>query len=387
MTSLMPPARFLFATCQIGAEKALKDEMARASLPMTPSFARPGFVTFKLAEPLTSVDELDALRPCFARVLAVSLGRVQNASPAAAAEELWRLPVVQEMLPAWGSVDIHAWERDLAEPGEHGFRPSITPLAEETAALVWRAAPRDVVAVAEPALRTASSRNRWVLDVVLVEPGQWWVGYHRTDTWIKRWPGGLVTLALPDYAVSRAYLKTAEALLWSRLPMAKGELCAELGCAPGGSSQALLDRDMRVLGIDPAEMDESVLAHPNFTHVQKRARDMKRREFQDVRWLFADMNVAPTYTLDAVEGIVTHAAVHVRGLVLTLKLLEWSMAIELPGCAARVRTWGYRDVRLRQLSSGGREVCLVALRSRAQRRIQRGRRRQNRPKQNHSTTE
>jgi 23S rRNA (cytidine2498-2'-O)-methyltransferase len=216
-----------------------------------------------------------------------------------------------------------------------------------------------------------------VLDVVIVEPDQWWVGHHRTDSWIARWPGGLFQQALPEHAVSRAYLKTSEALAWARLPMVKGELCAELGCAPGGSSQALLDRGLSVLGIDPAEMDAAVLANPNFTHIKKRARDMRRREFQDVRWLLADMNVAPNYTLDAVEDIVTHASVHVRGLVLTLKLIEWSMAAELPGCAARVRSWGYRDVRLRQLASGGREVCLVALRSRAQRRIQRGRRPRN----------
>jgi 23S rRNA (cytidine2498-2'-O)-methyltransferase len=375
MPQELPPAEFLFATCQVGAERALKDEMARSGLAMTPAFARPGFVTFKLAEPLSPRQTLAALKPCFARTLAASIGRVENPEMSAAADELWRLPAVREWLPFAGSLDLHVWERDRAEPGQHGFRPAITPLAEEVAAAVWRAAPHDAVSITPPALGKASSRNRWALDVVLVEPAQWYVGCHRTDSWPLRWPGGIVPLELPEHAVSRAYLKTTEALLWARLPMVQGDLCAELGCAPGGSSQALLDRRMRVLGIDPAELDEAVLSHPDFKHVQKRARDIRRRDFRDVTWLLADMNVAPTYTLDAVEDIVTHPSVHIRGLVLTLKLLEWSMAAELPGCAARVRSWGYRDVRLRQLASGGREVCLVALRSRAQRRIRRQRER------------
>jgi hypothetical protein len=78
MTPNLPPVQFLFATCQVGAERALKDEMARASVAMTPAFARPGFVTFKLAEPLSPRQTLAALKPCFARTLAASIGRVEN---------------------------------------------------------------------------------------------------------------------------------------------------------------------------------------------------------------------------------------------------------------------------------------------------------------------
>ena len=38
------------------------------------------------------------------------------------------------------------------------------------------------------------------------------------------------------------------------------------------------------------------------------------------------MNVAPRYTLDAVEAIVTHPEVNIRGLLLTLKLPDWDLA-------------------------------------------------------------
>ena len=35
------------------------------------------------------------------------------------------------------------------------------------------------------------------------------------------------------------------------------------------------------------------------------------------------MNVAPKYTLDAVESVVKHKDAAIRGMLLTLKLAEW----------------------------------------------------------------
>jgi 23S rRNA (cytidine2498-2'-O)-methyltransferase len=171
----------------------------------------------------------------------------------------------------------------------------------------------------------------------------------------------MLALELPADAVSRAWLKMEEALRWSQLPIGPGARVAEIGSAPGGASQALLARGCEVLGIDPAAMDPRVLAHPQFTHLRRRSTQVRRREFRKVRWLAADMNVAPNYTLDAVEGIVTHAEVSIRGMLLTLKLLEWDLAARLPEYIERVRGWGFNVVRARQLQHNRREVCLAAL--------------------------
>ena len=84
------------------------------------------------------------------------------------------------------------------------------------------------------------------------------------------------------------------------------------------------------------------------------------------------MNVAPTYTLDAVEDVVLNKTASIRGMVLTLKLADWSLADNIREFVERVRSWGYRDVRTRQLAFNRQEICLVALRSRAQRRVKRG---------------
>ena len=110
-------------------------------------------------------------------------------------------------------------------------------------------------------------------------------------------------------------------------------------------------------------MHPAVLANPNFTHVRKRGDDVRRREFRKVRWLFSDMNVAPQTMLDTVEGIVSHPEVNVRGLLLTLKLLDWQMAEQIPEYLFRLRAWGYKDLHARQLQHDRQEICVAAMRS------------------------
>jgi 23S rRNA (cytidine2498-2'-O)-methyltransferase len=73
------------------------------------------------------------------------------------------------------------------------------------------------------------------------------------------------------------------------------------------------------------------------------------------------MNVAPNYTLDAVEAIVAHPEVNIRGLLLTLKLPQWNLAEQVPQYLERVRGWGYNLVRARQLQHNHREFCVAAL--------------------------
>jgi 23S rRNA (cytidine2498-2'-O)-methyltransferase len=123
-----------------------------------------------------------------------------------------------------------------------------------------------------------------------------------------------------------------------------------------------LNRGLLVTGVDPAEMHPAVLDHPNFRHLRMRGAEMKRRELRGVRWLMTDMNVAPNYTLDTVEALVTHADVQVEGMLLTLKLLDWRQADDTETYHSRVQSWGFAKVRMRQLQHNRREFCLAAIR-------------------------
>jgi 23S rRNA (cytidine2498-2'-O)-methyltransferase len=349
--------QFLFVTCQIGAEKAVKGEVARRRPEFRAAFARPGFLTFKLPEGVGLPGDFE-LESVFARAWGFSLGKASGSDPQGLAQAAWALAGASDERPY---ARIHAWERDRFEPGAHRFEPSLTAPAVEAVEALRRACPRPEILARGDHLAQPARPGDWVLDCILIDPGQWWVGWHRARSLPSRWPGGLMCIELPPEAVSRAWLKMEEALRWSQLPIPKGARCVELGSAPGGASQALLAHGLEVLGVDPAEMDPAVLAHRRFRHIRCRAAGVPRREFRKARWLTADMNVAPGYTLDVVESIVTHAEVNIRGLLLTLKLPEWALAERAAEYLARVRSWGYNVVRGRQLQYNRREFCVAAL--------------------------
>lgn len=347
--SLAAP-RFVFITCQRGAEPALKHEIAGKWPDWRFSFSRPGFLTFKLPSDHRLPPEFE-LGAVFARAYGFSVKKV-SADPLAAGQEV--VVLAQQM----GACRLHVWERDLSTPGHRGFEPGITPQALGVRdQIIAHTADASALILPDPIARPGEP----VLDCVLVESDQWWLGYHRAQSLTSCNPGGFLNIKMPAHAVSRAYLKMEEAIRWSKFPLQAGQLCAEIGSSPGGASQALLERGLHVIGVDPAEMDPVVLAHPRFIHLRKRGHEVRRREFRHVRWLTADINLPPTYTLDTVAAIVTHPQVEVRGLLLTLKLLSWDLAANLPEYLNCIRSWGYDDVRARQLAHNRQEICVAAL--------------------------
>lgn len=347
--------QFLFVTCQVGSEWAVKMELGRRRPDLRFAFSRPGFLTFRLPPDHRLAADFD-VESVFARAYGFSLGRVTGASLDELAVGVWATYGERPFRR------VHVWERDAAPPGDHGFEPSVTPAAIAAHEAIRRHCPRPEQ-LADDASDPwhPAGRGEFVLDCVVVEPHEWWVGYHRAKSLASRWPGGMIRLELPRDAVSRAWLKMEEALRWSQLPIPAGARCAEIGSAPGGASQALLARGLFVIGVDPAEMHPAVLAHPSFTHIRSRAAQVRRRQFRKIRWLMADMNVAPSYTCDVVESIVTHPQVNIRGMLLTLKLFDQIHVEQLPDCLERVRSWGYNIVHARQLQYNRQEVCVSAL--------------------------
>lgn len=339
--------QFVFLTCQHGAEAALKREVARRFPHWRVAFGRPGLVTFKLssdqAQRLWHQPEELALARCWG----FSLGVFQADEPRSF------LPAVREAIEQFGCSGLHVWSRDEQPPGQFDYEPGVTPEDIRTAELLReQLAPRK--------LRTWVLPGTVVLDLMRVDADRWLLGVHRATVCpTTRWPGGFSRVRLPEEAVSRAFLKMEEALRWSGFPLGRGQVAAELGAAPGGASQALLRRGVKVLGIDPAQIHPRVLEHPRFVHIRRRARAVPRRIYRGVHWLTADMNVTPNYTLDVVEEIVTRPDVNILGVLLTLKLTNWELADRIPDYEQRVRRWGFPLVRVRQLHHHRRELCLL----------------------------
>lgn len=371
MPEAEPTSRFLFTVCQPGAEGALKREVEIRQPEYRFSFSRPGFVTFKIP---------DSVQPAaifqnswtFARTRGISLGKVCGDQLGDMAQAVWALPELVELVKELPMRDIHVWQRDLGPPGQNGIEPGPTPLATTIEEMLQKAAPKEsgkFRAQPKSGNRLPSRPNQPVLDVVVVEPGEWWIGWHQVQLSEHSFPGGVMPLEMPPHAVSRAYLKMDEALRWSRFPLRKDDEWVEIGCAPGGASQALLDRGQFVTGVDPADVDPVVLEQPHFRHLKMRGFDIRHQEFRDVQWLAVDVNATPTYTLDLVEDIVTSPQAKIRGMVLTLKLTDWLLAEKMPEFIQRIRKWGFHDIRARQLAFNAQELCIVALQNRGLRRL------------------
>ena len=272
--------------------------------------------------------------------------------------------------------DVHVWERDAHPNDDEESTLLVSPLAAEIEAAIRAAAPAACEHLREPQGEKRRPRRAKISRARrrVVEPNEWWIGSpsrrdaaaalaRRGDSGANAGARGVAGVHQDgrstrlERAADRR--RTMSASSWAARRAARARRC--------------LDRGLFVTGIDPAEVDPILLEHPRFRHLRKRSKEVRRSEYLGVRWLAADMNLAPTYTLDAVEAIVTHPDVHIRGMVLTLKLADWSQADRLAEYAARVHGWGYRDVRMRQLASGGQEVCLVALRRKELRRLNRKR--------------
>jgi 23S rRNA (cytidine2498-2'-O)-methyltransferase len=361
---------FLLMACQPGAEAAVVARQELVLPTLRKGAWRKGVLTFRLGETAAGrpFDPPDDFFPdvVFARACLRSLGQVTGALPetlAAAALDRagagpWDRIHVWERMPPRPSADAVAAVSQAAEV-EQALRAALPGVAADPVAHAGDLV-LDVCLDAAPEPRGDAGRDQIASDTIAA-PERAWIGWHRAATPASTWPGGLYPRTLPEGKVSRAWLKLDEAIATFGLTLDRGAKAVELGCAPGGACQRLLEAGLDVTGIDPAVVDERIAAHPQFTQWRMRARDVKLRAFRGFDWLVADMNIDPTSTLESLGRVATAPGVRLRGIIATLKLPTWERAAELPTWLAAVREWGFHP-QARQLSTGGREVCVVARR-------------------------
>ena len=349
---------FLLCACQPGAESALRRRAAEMIPALQHAAWRPGVATFRQppGQNLPTAAEL-----VFARGVFHSLGQVRGDGDTALAA------AARTLAGERGFSRVHLWHR-LAPPGraerEAGRGRRETDRARPEAIAGSRAAVVAAVGL-DPAADPMAAVGDLVLDCIVDAPDRWWVGWHRAADRSSCWPGGIYPAAylpLPEGTVSRAWLKLTEAIDLFEIPFVRGQRAVELGASPGGACQRLLAAGLDVVGVDPALVDPRVGSLPRFTQWRMRAREVPLERFRGVDWLVVDMNIDPKSTLAAIERVATARQGQLAGIVATLKIPDWSRAEELPAWLDAFRSWGFLP-RARQLSSGGREVCVVATRA------------------------
>lgn len=347
------PAPYVMVCCHHGAEDPLKKDAAVQGWRL--AFSRPGFVTFK-HDP--SPGQHPHFAGIFARTVSWSLGSIASDHTHDLTSQLLQILTSRRQEKPFDA--LHVWSRDRLPVGERGFEPGLEPLTNAVAEELF---PKLV----DAGWLKSESPNKQLqvgqrsIDCVMIDPGKWMIGRHQASRFApSRWPGGFPPVDWEHEVVSRAYYKASEAILWSGLPIKAGDTVVEIGSAPGGASQHMLELGLKVIGVDPAEMDPIVADHPNFRHIRARGGDIKRSEYSDAKWLLVDSNVRPDKTLITVENIVNNRQVSIRGMLLTMKLGNYSAAHRIPGWCRTIAGWGYRNIEVRQLATGRCEVCIAA---------------------------
>jgi 23S rRNA (cytidine2498-2'-O)-methyltransferase len=100
---------------------------------------------------------------------------------------------------------------------------------------------------------------------------------------------------------SRAYLKLWEALTVIGKRPQPGEVCVDLGSAPGGWSWALAQMGTRVISVDRAAIAPEIARLPNIEHRRESAFALDPHAVGPVDWLFSDVACYPARLLGLVE--------------------------------------------------------------------------------------
>ena len=347
----MSDPSFLMMTCQIGAEPVMKREILDHHPEFRFSYSRPGFVTWKVPESFFEARSPE-IESVLMRYCGISIGKVRGNTLSERVQAFWDLVGDRRF------DRLHVFSRDRFVPGEHDFEPGLTHDDALVHQHLMKNAPNFLQkTVCQYPFLEAKKGNR-ILDCLQVAQDEWWIGYHKVSDWRSSLPGGLLPIRMPTDAVSRAFLKFEEGLRWSGFAIEAGSQCLDIGSAPGGGSQALLARGAKVIGVDPAEMAPFIINQPNFTHLRGRINQLKRNYFLKSRWIITDINVSPNYTLDVLEDLITHPKMRIRGMLFTLKLLDWKFFADISDYTKRIRTWGFQNIQVKQLQFNRQEVMV-----------------------------
>ena len=357
-----PARRILVATP--GFEGALMDELrgpgtvpdaAPADLTGGPW---PGIVC--VAEPTSGASP--PLDPIFARQQLPAAFAARGSSVAALAELAYQAAeATVDASP--GPFTIHAFS---PTGGELGLGSRVELIASELLSRLRqrrRRAARRYVPPAEAAL--AFDEIRVLVQLALVARDRAFVSVAQpraleTGGWdLAPWPGGIAPILDDRQPPSRAYRKLEEAFRWMAAEPRPGELCVDLGGAPGGWSYTALRRDARVIAVDRAPLSAPVRNHPHLTMIEGNAFTYQPPpEHVPVDWLLSDVICEPARALGQLDRWLRQG--WCRRLVMTVKFKGssgYGMLADVRQCliAAGCPRW-----RIKHLHHNKNEVTIMA---------------------------
>jgi 23S rRNA (cytidine2498-2'-O)-methyltransferase len=193
--------------------------------------------------------------------------------------------------------------------------------------------------------------------VCLIDPERAAAGVTYSNAAISLARGGRTRVRVTGEFPSRAARKLEEALAWLGVEPSAGDLCVDLGAAPGGWTYVLANRRARVIAVDPAKLRPEILAKKGVSHVQHSAFTFEPDVTVD--WLFCDMAWRP---LEAAALLAKWGRRKwARMMVANIKLPMTKKADILTRVRAILEQEGnWKHVRMKQLYHDRDEITLTA---------------------------
>lgn len=165
-------------------------------------------------------------------------------------------------------------------------------------------------------------------------------------------PGGRLRVALRGEAPARSARKLAEALIWLGHGPEPGEVCVDLGAAPGGWSQILLERRCHVVAVDPGALAPAIARRVE--HLRINAFTFAPEIAAD--WVLCDMAYRP---LEVAGLLAKWGRRHWARFLLCNFKLPMKRRVEMLGRLREIlETGGWTGLRFRQLYHDRDEVTV-----------------------------
>lgn len=213
--------------------------------------------------------------------------------------------------------------------------------------------------VDQPQANNPSSDVTTMIDFIRTSSNEVFVGHRVLDRWKS--PFMRQFHSLRQDLISRAYYKVADA--FSMFNIKEKTRILELGCVPGGMSQFLLEQGHQVLGLDPAQANEQILAHKNFKFIQQSVQDFRPQSDSLITIMLSDMNLSPKLVLRECLRIVKKLP-SLKYTLITIKISNIKMIPDFPIYKEYLEDMGHDQIHFVQLPYHRSECLAFATRSR-----------------------
>jgi 23S rRNA (cytidine2498-2'-O)-methyltransferase len=324
----------------LGSERDVHDELMLSRLSHEPSTLAPALVVAQgLPKSLDASRDLAFVRQGFC------------------VRDLWTIADLTEKVPlvlgsvldGIGAYALHVWTPDSPQGN---VRATLARSLEEQLGHILSQVKPDVPRV--EAQRLSQYNAARLLQVCVVDADRLAVGCDTPSAAISLAHGGRSRTSVEGHLPSRSARKLEEALQWLRTSPGAGEVCVDLGAAPGGWTHVASSHGAKVIAVDLAALQADVAARRSVRVVRQNAFQFTPDE--PVDWLFCDMAYRP---LEVAALLAKWARQRwARLLVANIKLPMTKKVETLQRVKQLLQEGGWRELRAKQLYHDRDEVTI-----------------------------